>query len=295
MEDRSYDDANEDQVQELFTIPPLTIEKGKILYVIPFRAKNTYRKKNLKITIDWIVAAKDYLKDNFDVTLDILIVEQDREPYDQMPTSKISHLFLNNNSLLNKGWGFNVAVKQNPSYQYYGFCDADIVVPDLETFCDQVVEHTIITPKKAFRPFTDRLNTVLSDCSLFNTYTDVVTNFNAVKGKLPKHGGLSFASNMIFMSHETYDEIGGWDEMFRGWGRFDDFITHKLAMICQCSNIYSPIPAFHLWHPVSLDFSLNQDNVHLYDKYIKYNKTDLIKLVSTNRKSIGDANLYKGK
>lgn len=271
------------------------IEEVKILYVIPFRGKNLYRKKNLKIVLQWIIKAKEYLFNNYKITMDICVVEQDREPYDQTPKDRLTYLFLVNNGVFNKGWSFNTVVKQLPTYRYYGFADADIIVPNIETFCDQIVDHCVTNPKKAFRPFNDRLDITLSDCALINTIDDLMINFPVIKSKLQKHEGLSFASNMIFMSKETYDLIGGWDETFRGWGRYDDFITHKLSFICQCNGIYSSIEAVHLWHPITLDYSLNPENVHLYDKYIKYSKNDVLKLIDANRRTMGNPNLYKNK
>jgi hypothetical protein len=212
-----------------------------------------------------------------------------------MPKEDINHLFLANNGTFNKGWSFNVVVKNMPNYQYYGFGDADIICPDIDSFCDRIVEHTIVKPKKAFRPFVNRLDMLLADCQLVNTYTDLAATYPLVKQKLQKHDGLSFASNMIFMSKETFETIGGWDEIFRGWGRYDDFVTHKLAFICQCDGVYAPIDAVHLFHPITIDYSLNPENVHLYDRYTKYSKSELLKLIDTNLKTYGDPDLYKEK
>jgi len=63
-----------------------------------------------------------------------------------------------------------------------------------------------------------------------------------------------------------------------------------MSFICQCTGVYSPIDAIHLWHPITLDYSLaaSQDNIHFYDKYTKYSKNDLLKLIDTNRKTNGD-------
>jgi len=288
------EEAIDSSLSESQNMMQLSSDKPKILYVIPFRAKNMYRKKNLKIVLQWIGIAQKYLKENYEITMDIFLIEQDREPYEQIPKENLSHQFIQNPGAFNKGWSFNVAVKQNPSYHYYGFADADIIIPAIDSFCDQLAEHTIIKPKKAFRPFTDRLDTLMADCATSSTFEDFANMIPTIKPKLTKHGGLGFASNMIFMSHDTFDQIGGWDEMFRGWGRYDDFITHKLLFICQCNGVYSPIDAIHLWHPITLDYSLaaSQDNIHFYDKYTKYSKNELLKLIDTNRKTNGDPNLY---
>lgn len=50
------------------------------------------------------------------------------------------------------------------------------------------------------------------------------------------------------MSREAFDEVGGWDPRFRGWGGEDH------AAMCAMDTLYSPHktllgPIFHLWHP----------------------------------------------
>lgn len=257
--------------------------KTRIVYIIPIRGNNPYRKKNLKVVLEWILTVKDFLDDNYGVSLDICVIEQDHEPRIRIQNDKVTHYFLNNPGTFNKGWGFNVVVKQLPNYQYYGFADADIVVPEISVFCEQLVQHCVVVPQKVFRPFGDRLDTNLVDVSIINHPDDLVKMLSTMQPKLTRHDGLSFASNMIFMNKETYDQIGGWEESFRGWGRYDDFITYKLSFLCQLNEVYSPNPAIHLWHPVTLDYSLSSDNVLLYDKYLACNRDDLLKVVEKNR------------
>ena len=64
--------------------------------------------------------------ENYTVTFDIFVIEQDREPYDQLIKENIDYKFVSNSGLFNKGWAFNVAVKMHPDYQYYCFADADV-------------------------------------------------------------------------------------------------------------------------------------------------------------------------
>jgi len=281
----------EDDDYTLQIVKPMII-KPKILYIIPYRGKNLYRKKNLKIVLEWISLVREYLRDNYDIPLDIYVVEQDKEPNEHGPHDGYNYKFLNNSGTFNKGWCFNVIVKENPDYDYYCFGDADIVCPDIETFCEVIIDHTIVFPKPAFRPFTDRLDTLNNDRQLFSSFCDLIKIYTSIKTKLQKHGGLSFASNMIFLSKQTFDTIGGWDEIFKGWGRYDDFITFKLSAICGCNNMLSSDVAVHLWHPTTIDYSLNAENVYLYDKYIKLNRDDLIKMVENNYKTAGNPDLY---
>ena len=130
---------------------------------------------------------------------------------------------------------------------------------------------------------------------VINNFSDLVGNYTKIYRNLQKHDGLSFASNMIVMDKETYERIGGWEESFKGWGRYDDFVTHKLNVICQQTGLYATCDAVHLWHPITLDFSLNPENVTLYDKYTKLSQSELLRQIETNAKTMGNPDLYKNR
>ena len=268
---------------------------NKILYILPFRAKNQYRRKNLKLVLQWITQVKDYLSKTHQVTMDICVVEQDREASGQIAKDQVMNVFLHNNVMFNKGWSFNVVVKQFPTYQYYVFADADLIIPNVDEFAERLVEYCFLEPKHVFRPFLNRLDTTLTQMEVINTFSDLNGSYAKIHGNLQKHDGLSFASSMIVMDKETYDRIGGWEESFKGWGRYDDFVTHKLAMVCQQNGLYATCEAVHLWHPITLDFSLNQDNVVLYDKYVKFSQIELLQQIETNAKTMGNPDLYKNR
>jgi hypothetical protein len=265
-----------------------------ILYIVSFRAKNLYRKKNIKIVLQWLNIVQKYLFENYAINLDICIVEQDREQWDLLPKNNVKYIFLQNKGCFNKGWSFNVAVNTYPEYNYYIFADADIIIPAIDALCDGIAEYTIVSPKMAFRPFTDRLNTTNGDCVTINTFDEFIPLISAIKNNLQRHLGLSFASNIICISKDTFTNIGGWDEIFIGWGRFDDFLGHKLEIISDCPKLYIPIDAIHLWHPITLDFSLasSSDNIHYYNIYIKYSKNELIQMITQNAKTNGNIKLY---
>ena len=86
--------------------------------------------------------------------MDICVVEQDREASGQISKDQVMHVFLQNNVMFNKGWAFNVAVKQFPTYQYYVFADADLIVPNVDEFGERLAEHCLIEPKHVSVPFT---------------------------------------------------------------------------------------------------------------------------------------------
>lgn len=274
---------------------PAVASPPTILMVIPFRGKNMYRKKNLDIVLQWLNVVKKYALDNYRVTIDLSVVEQDHQSC--FETSKydfVNHLFLINQGTFNKGWSFNVVVNQNPNYQYYGFCDADIIIYDIEAMVDQLVQMTFIEPQKTFRLFTQRLDLTINDMMTITSFETLCQQLPAILPNLSKHQGLGFASNMIFVNKQTFEQIGGWDEIFRGWGRYDDFFAYKLSIISQVKPICCPLDAVHLWHPVTLEFSLafSPDNVENYNKLIQLDKNDLINLINKNRLTNGNPNLY---
>lgn len=264
-----------------------TANPTKLLYVIAYRARNIYRKKNLHYVLEWIKSVKKQI-DQKKLVLDILIVDQESTQPIEPPSTEFHIIQLINVGLFNKGWGFNVAVKQYPSYDYYAFADADIIIPDVPMLCGELIEHCVNDPKPAFRPFNDRMDTETMTMQQCTGLDHLLKQHLDDKLKLTKHLGLSFAANLIVMTRKIFEEIGGWDESFRGWGRYDDFLAHKLAIISQCSTILSPTPAIHLWHPITLDFSLNRENIQLYDKYITYSRDDLVQLINSKYASNGD-------
>lgn len=269
------------------------MKKPNILYIIPIRNKNSYRSRNFNIVLQWINDVRETMKKNFDVIIDISVIEQDNTSKINTPQN-VQHVdFICNLGTFNKGWSFNVVVKKYPTYDYYIFADADIIIPNIEALCESMVDHMIINPVDVFRPFTNRLDTTLTDSQMLNSWIDIHNNYQQFTNKLCKHGGLSFASNMIIISKKLFDMIGGWEETFRGWGRYDDFVTHKLSFIGQCNTLLVPLDAIHLFHPISMDYSLNNENIRLYDMYIKYSKNELLQLIDSNNKIMGNPDKYK--
>ncbi len=265
-----------------------------ILYIITYRECNHYRRKNLSYIYDWIKFVKTKLENTKQIIFDILVVDQNISENNKITNNyEDKYLFLYNKSVFNKGWSFNCAVNKYPNYTYYAFADADMLIPDIESFCKEIIEHCYENPKKSFRPFNSRFDTTLLDMQKHNNLNDIILSFDAKTIHLTEHKGLSLASNIIFICNEIYNEVGGWDEQFRGWGRYDDFLGYKLIRISECETILSPLKAIHLWHPITLDFSLKQETINLYDKFIKYTHEQLVELIKTNIKTNSNPNKYK--
>lgn len=79
-----------------------------------------------------------------------------------------------------------------------------------------------------------------------------------------------------------FEEVGGFDERFKGWGGEDDAFCFALnTMVGKFKRLDSAI--YHLWHPhVGAKNNPNYENNNkLYEKYLKniYNKEAMIKLI----------------
>lgn len=268
--------------------PPST----SLLYILPYRGTNVYRKKNLDIVIEWLLLVKQKLKElNKSLIFDIIIVEEDENTtlknYEQ-----VEKIFIYNNQSFNKGWAFNVAFKKYREYNYYICGDADHIIPDIQLFCDQIIENCIKSLKLAYRPFQNRMDMTVIDMQSIQNITDLINKYNQNSLILKQHNGLSFAAGIIIISKETFEKLGGWNEKFRNWGRYDDYLTILLKSVCQCKVILSPTSALHLWHPITKNFCLNQYTIDLYNQLsiLSIEKhIDLIELEKTER---GDPDKY---
>lgn len=273
-----------------------------ILYIICHRHRNHDRTRNLYVTLSWIklVAQQLFKLSNGYISLDVLVVEQDNSiKFNHELFPWVKYQFIHNDGIFNKGWGFNVGYQLFPKYSYYAFADNDLICPDIDKFCN-LISHHIKHKTKAFRPFSqcldtthsqmdkifsDALTTELSDSNTYNKITETLFKLYE-KGKLDltNRQGINLAGGLVFIKRRVFRNINGWDENFKGWGRHDDFMTHTLLLLGECENIYGNVPFLHLWHPITLDFSLNQEAVLLYDRLIKLDKQQLKQVLDDNTK-----------
>ena len=267
-----------------------------ILYIIGYRGCNPARIKNLKLTLQWLKQIKNKLTNPSDLvtpmTFDIVVVEQDSHRQMKINSGVIETIFIYNQGVFNKCWGFNVAVKQYPQYDYYIFADNDLIFPDIDGFCHYIRNYCLIDPKPVFRLFSECLDTALDSMKSCHKVKEILSTYQNQTLQLKKHRGVTFAGGMIAISRSIYEKIGGWDEKFEGWGRHDDFMTLKLFKIAQCEKIICPLVAIHLWHPITGDFNLKKEIVILYNQYSHLSDDILQKISQENRLIMGNPIKY---
>ena len=268
--------------------------KMKLLYIIPHRNCNPSRQKNITMALNWLtLAKKKFTEEKSQIIFDVAVVEQASEPDFNGKQWGIKEIYLFNPGVFNKGWAFNVVVKQYPDYDYYIFADGDIIYPDIESFYQQITLLCQTQPQPAFRLFKECLDTNPTDLLNCNDVGSLIDLYNNGKLTLVKRYGLTFAGGTIAISRATYDKIGGWDEQFEGWGRHDDFMTLKLFKLGHCEKIIAPLSGIHLWHPIMPDFSLKQPTILLYNEVSKYSVEQLTDLIEKNHPLIGNPLKYR--
>jgi len=211
---------------------------------------------------------------------EIIVVEQDDSSKISL-SPDIKHIFVKNNGLFNRSWGFNIGVKY-ASFDKICFNDNDIFM-DIADFTRGI----------------DGLN----DCDTINPYSAV---YDLDQGKsldfkrygtFPTmdgfgRGGTNYSGGMLFMNKNNFYKIGGWDEQMRGWGGEDDLMTHKIFNLLSSRTLEQK--AYHLYHSRGIN-----DN-HLHTHYhINLNRLGFIRsltgsslLNEVEKYQIGDENKY---
>lgn len=263
----------------------------RVLYVIPHRARTYERQRNLEYCLQWLAKIKTSCAEK--CVFDILVVEQDEECR-FTPPAGVNHLFLKNKGIFNKCWAFNVAHLQFENYDYYAFGDNDIIVPDIEDFVTHLIKHCEESPKKVYQPYRELYQSLQADLQNCESYEEFSQRLSTGDVKTTAcWSGLNLAGGLVVIAKDTLNQVNGWDEDFEGWGRHDDFMTHKLEKFLKCDPIRAPSLAVHLWHPIQPDFKLNQSAVDLFDKLLQFTNDEMQNYIDEKRGLIGNVKKYE--
>jgi hypothetical protein len=208
-------------------------------YVITFRSNLETRAANLCAVLSWLSQIRN---------MEVVLVEQDRTPQvttDTLP-SNCTHYFVHNEGPFNKAWGSNVGFKQS-SGVVVGFGDADLVTnaATLMTCYEQC--HSEF---EAMKPYDELVDLTLEES---RSVSGGDWNFKVDrKGSQRNREGIAeyvcFCGGLFLMRRGIYEELGGFDERFLGWGGEDDAMSLKLARLAKRSGVAKNRVAYHLWH-----------------------------------------------
>ncbi len=107
---------------------------------------------------------------------------------------------------------------------------------------------------------------------------------------------MSFCGGLFLMRRGTYEDLGGFDERFLGWGGEDDAMTSKLSRLVKCSGVARNQIAYHLWHErsrASRYFHPHyQQNLARTKWYAACDTQSLMLLCQKDRQNMGRSDKY---
>jgi hypothetical protein len=247
-----------------------------IAYIVGHRNSNDpNRLKNLLFVLKWLdILKKILIKHN--IILKIVVVEQDDFPkikgmYD---LETVTHIFVYNPELFNRGWGFNVGFK-TVNADYYFFADNDIIleVRDIINVFLKCFKYEAVKPY--FKIFDSTKEHIES--SIFNTINE--KNNEKWEKLFQQRKHTCFGGGIVGLSKKAVYVVSGWDERFRGRGWEDYAFTAKLKLFLY-SRFSFKYTALHLWHELE-DPCIKKNNFELIKKYQSYDVHDYLKQIES--------------
>ncbi|MCG8310037.1 MAG: galactosyltransferase-related protein [Cytophagales bacterium] len=220
--------------------------------------------------------------------IEIVLIEQDKtqkiDPTTLPPTCK--HIFAYNNGLFNRAWGLNVGFRHS-SGKAIAFADNDIladreILRDSLTLCHDEYDYDAIKP---FDRVTDLDEGETKKILAGNQFLDFSV-FNEAKFRI----GLSFCGGLVVFRRRAYEQLGGFDERFIGWGGEDDAMSKfKIPLLRKAYVVKEN--AYHLWHERSVNDGRLQpnykNNLRLLREYYSYSNEELLDLCAKSRSNFG--------
>jgi len=212
---------------------------ARFSYIMTFRADLGARSANLRAVLGWLSPLSG---------IEVLLIEQDGTPkisVDSLPPN-CSYCFVSNEGPFNKAWGLNVGFKRS-SGVVLGFGDADLLLDRaaLMSFYERCRSEF-----QAVKPY-DELVDLTREESLSVLEGNCKISVNRPLG-LPNRESIgeyvSFCGGLFLMQRDLYEQLGGFDERFVGWGGEDDAMTVKLHRFVQRRGVAQNQVAYHLWH-----------------------------------------------
>lgn len=252
-----------------------------ISYVFTYRQSTIDRYNNLLTILEWIKTLENFQN------IEVVIVEQDDVSKLTLPSQysfAIKHIFVKNNRLFNRSWGFNVALR-NTTNPILFFADSDMIIkPEL---VNETVNLISSNQFDAVSPFAQCIELNPEETEKFDLNT---FQYDVEK---PPRGGMNFCSGIVAYSRIALERIFGWDERFEGWGGEDDIQFMKTKQLLKYVMLNGK--CFHLYHNRSKNDGSNQhdnygNNLNLFWHYHRNPGSILIDM--KNNTNYGNNNKY---
>jgi len=222
--------------------------------IISYRESSEERRKNLRHVLDYLSILQDG-------KTEIIIVEQDESPkidwIGEIKNSQfIKHIFVQNDGIFNKGWGYNIGAKVAEG-DILMFSDSDIFIKPqtINIGFAKLANFDIINPYHSV-VFLDEESSKLF---VEHKYSFAIAN----RSKPIKHTIIT--GGIFFIRKETFLNLKGFDEDCYGYGHEDDILDEKIRKMGLSVHTINDI-SIHIYHETATD------NDSLYYSFIEINK-----------------------
>ena len=204
---------------------------NKFLYIYTFYSTAPCRLRNFTASIEQLKSV--------DPEADICVVEQNG--LTEIPETTFHHKVDIDDTKFHKTELLNYAVNNHPEYTHYVMIDADSwidagVVDNIRDHCDDA---PIVFPYETCVYLTEAQTR--RKCR--HEAVDIPLRYNA-NIPITRQTGL-----INCFSKETYQQVGGFDEEFVGWGAEDDAFVFKIRRVTGKRELRCKGGAvLHLWH-----------------------------------------------
>lgn len=211
---------------------------SKFLYIYTFYSTDPCRLRNFNASIEQLKSV--------DPEADICVVEQNG--LTEIPETTFHHKLDIDDTKFHKTELLNYAVKSHPEYTHYVMIDADSwidagVVDNLHAHCDDA---PLVFPYEICVYLTEAQTR--RKCR--HEAVDIPLRYNS-NIPITRQTGL-----INCFSKETYEQVGGFDEEFVGWGAEDDAFVFKIRRVTGKRELRCKGGAvLHLWHKKANDRS----------------------------------------
>lgn len=242
-------------------------------YIIGYR-HNPERIINLRRTLEWIYGLEG---------IDILIVEQDKSSKLSNLNIACEHIFIENSGPYNRSWAFNVGIKHSKT-PFVIFGDSDLIM-NYNDFIDslkQIEKYECVSPYKSVLDLTsDESN---------RSYVDILNVNRPGRGENDNQK-INLCGGITIFRKDAILRIGGWCELFEGWGAEDD----ALALIAtkKLSCVEMPYKCYHLYHskqPIIPE--LYTKSISILNQFKDMDDEKINRYVQENLNRIGKKNKY---
>ena len=265
----------------------ITTQGVRFSYVITFRSDLKTRAANLCAVLRWLSQIRG---------MEVVLVEQDRTPQVRIDTlpSNCTHYFVHNEGPFNKAWGLNVGFKRS-SGAVVGFGDADLVTNAATLMACYERCHSEFEAMKPYDQLVD-LTPEESRSVLGGDWNVKVDRKGLQRNREGIDEYVCFCGGLFLMRRGVYEELGGFDERFLGWGGEDDAMTSKLSRLVKRSGVARNQIAYHLWHERSTASRYfhphYQQNLARTKWYAACDTQSLMLLCQQDRQSMGKSDKY---